>query len=467
MNELKGYNFKADVHLYEFDGVKIFLDVNSGAVHLLDDLAFMFLSNLVDADGDFSKAVYMTSLRYPIEEVKEVEEEIKEAVKQKTLFTSREKIDLDLNSMRIKALCLNVAHVCNMKCRYCFAGQGNFGGKPSLMSKDTGKKALDFLVQRSGNIRNLEVDFFGGEPLLNFEVVKSLIAYGRELEKKTGKKFNFTLTTNAVLLNEKILDYLVDENISLILSLDGRKETNDRNRILNNGQGTYDLIVPHIKMTKAKKPISFYVRGTFTRDNLDFVSDVKHIVDLGIDALSLEPAVGENEDEFAIKKEDLPQVLKEYENLTRLLWEYYERGKEILFFHYNLNLMGGPCIAKRITGCGAGFEYLAVTPEGDIYPCHQFIGDDCYYMGNVWTGELREEIKAVFAQNNLNNKEECLDCWARYFCGGGCHANNLKRNCDMKKPDEISCTMHRKRIEGAIYLDIMKRLQKNNPLAGI
>lgn len=457
MEMLRNYDFDAHIHLYKFDGLNILLDVNSGAVHLLDDMGFCFMLNLKQNQGDFNKAVKQTADIYPLKEVKEIEEEIRQKTKENSLFTFPQDINLDLTGMQVKALCLNVAHACNMKCTYCFAGQGSFGGKPALMASDTGKKALDFLVQKSGKARNLEVDFFGGEPLLNFKVVKEIVAYGRELEKTTGKKFNFTLTTNALLLDEETLDYLVANDISLILSLDGRKEVNDRHRLLNNGEGSYEIIVPHIKLTAAKNPPSFYVRGTFSRKNLDFALDLKHIIDLGIETVSLEPAVGENID-FAIQKEDLPQVLKEYENLTRLLWQYYEEGKDIHFFHYNLDLQQGPCIAKRITGCGAGYEYLAVTPEGDIYPCHQFIGNKSYYMGNVTGEEFNVNIRDNFACNNLNNKEECLRCWARYFCGGGCHANNLKRNGDISVPDEISCTMHKKRIEGAIYLDIRKKL---------
>lgn len=461
MELLKDYNFSADIHLYQFDGLNILLDVNSGAVHLLDDLGFCFLSKLIENRGDFLAAERETALFYPVEQIKELEEEIKQGIKNESLFTSPQKVELDFTRMQVKALCLNVAHACNMQCTYCFAGKGDFGGPPSLMTAETGKKALDFLIEKSGEVRNLEVDFFGGEPLLNFEVVKEIVAYGREREKAAGKKFNFTLTTNALLLDEEILDYLVNQNISLILSLDGRKEVNDRHRILNSGKGSYDLIVPHIMMTRDKKGASFYVRGTFTRQNLDFSRDFKHIVDLGIDTLSLEPAVGDDQ-VFAIQEEDLPYVLKEYENLTRLLLQYYEEGRDILFFHYNLNLQKGPCLAKRITGCGAGYEYLAVTPEGDIYPCHQFIGNRFYLMGNVKTGELKEEIRNIFADNHLYNKEECMECWARYFCGGGCHANHLRRNGDITVPDEVSCTMHRKRIEGAIYLDIRKKMEKRN-----
>ncbi|SHH21450.1 uncharacterized protein SAMN02745221_01941 [Thermosyntropha lipolytica DSM 11003] len=461
----RDYDFKADVHLYQFDGLNILLDVNSGAIHLLDDLGFAFISTLLNNQGDFVQTAKEMSFLYPPQQIKEIEEEVRQRVKEGSLFTPRQQIELDFTRMPVKALCLNVAHTCNMRCTYCFAGQGDFGGKPELMTAETARKALDFLLARSGEVKHLEIDFFGGEPLLNLEVVKETVAYGREREKDTGKKFNFTLTTNALRLDEATLDYLLDNDISLILSLDGRREINDRHRILPDGQGSYDLILPHIMMARDRNPGGFYVRGTFTRENLDFSEDLKHIVDLGIDTLSLEPAIGDDKD-LAISEKDLPYVLSEYENLTRLLWRYYEEGREISFFHYNLHLQQGPCLAKRITGCGAGYEYLAVTPKGDIYPCHQFIGRDGYLMGNVETGEIKEEIRDLFACNNLNNKEKCMQCWARYFCGGGCHASHLRRNGDITVPDEVSCAMHRKRIEGAIYLDIRKKMHKENRLTG-
>ncbi len=344
-----------------------------------------------------------------------------------------------------------------MKCRYCFASQGDFGMNPCLMSLATGKRALDFLIDKSGLVKNLEVDFFGGEPLLNATMLKELVEYGRQREAECGKHFNFTLTTNALLLDDNIIDFVIDNNISVILSLDGRPETNDRHRVLNNDEGSYQLIVPNIKKIVEKKPVSYFIRGTFTRQNLDFSQDLKHIVDLGFDAVSLEPAVGPT-NEYSIQEADLPQVLLEYERLTDLLCNYHKTGKELHFFHYNLDLQKGPCLAKRQSGCGAGVEYLVVTPEGNIYPCHQFVGEDEFLMGNIYDSELDREIIRRFSENRLTDKKACLRCWARNFCGGGCHANAYHCNGDMSMPDRVSCTMHRKRIEGAIYLEIVKKM---------
>ncbi|MEN6461711.1 MAG: thioether cross-link-forming SCIFF peptide maturase [Syntrophomonas sp.] len=343
--------------------------------------------------------------------------------------------------------------------KYCFASQGVFGLKPSLMSLETGKQSLDFVIEKSGGIKNIEVDFFGGEPLLNIDVVKELVQYGRQREVETGKHFNFTLTTNALLLDDDSMDFIIDNGISVILSLDGRPEVNDFHRILNNGQGSYDLVLPNIKKMVARNPVSYYVRGTFSRKNLDFASDLEHLLELGFDCISLEPAVG-TDNSHSIKKDDLPRVLEEYERLTDVLLDYHQQGKNVHFFHYNLDLQKGPCIAKRTSGCGAGNEYIVITPEGDIYPCHQFVGEDKFYMGNVMNGELNEEIKSLFQHNRLPDKE-CRDCWARYFCGGGCHANAYHNSGDISKPDTTSCTMHKKRIEGAIYLDLQKQLSKN------
>jgi uncharacterized protein len=326
-----------------------------------------------------------------------------------------------------------------------------------LMSLETGKHALDYLMEQSGPIHNLEVDFFGGEPLLTADMLKQLVAYGRQLESLWNKHINFTLTTNALLITDEIIDFVKAEDLSVILSLDGRPETNDRHRILNNGTGTYDLIVPKIKKMVDSKPKSYYIRGTFTKKNLDFSEDLRHIAELGFDAISLEPAVGENNG-YSIQTEDLEQVLVEYENLTNLLSEYKRAGREIDFFHFNLDMQKGPCLAKRLSGCGAGMEYLVVTPNGDIYPCHQFVGEKNFLLGNISDGQLNEQLRSDFAHNHLQNKSECRKCWARYFCGGGCHANAYHANGDISKPSQVSCIMHQKRIEGAIFLETMERL---------
>lgn len=461
MYRLANYDFAANIHIYRWKELNILLDVNSGAIHVLDEMACDFINSLVKHQGDFYLAAEDCSIRYPSEEVMEVADELLALYEEGELFTPEEEISLDLSVLPIKALCLNVAHACNMKCRYCFAQQGNFGQKPALMSFDVGKKAFDFLVNSSGRVKNLEVDFFGGEPLLNFEVVKSLVLYGRRLEQETNKHFNFTLTTNTLLLDEEIRDFIIDHDIAVILSMDGRPETHDRHRILNNGEGSYELVLPQIRQMVDCNPISYYVRGTFTRYNLDFTRDLRHIIDLGFDCLSLEPATGGTDSPYAIKSDDLPRVLQEYEQLTEALLEYYHAGRDIHFFHYNLNLQQGPCLAKRRSGCGAGVDYLAITPEGDIYPCHQFIGEKEFYMGNVDSGLLDHNVQDIFQTNHLENKPQCKQCWARNFCGGGCHANNYFSNGNIAVPAEISCTMHKKRIEGAIYQDLQKRADGN------
>lgn len=457
MFSLAAYDFKANIHMYKFRDLNIVMDVNSGAIHLFDEVAYDLLRNIIQYQGDLYRAAEACKQKFSAAAIAEAVEEILALYEEGALFTEDEDIDFEWLEVPVKALCLNIAHSCNMRCTYCFAGQGSFGMQAAIMSVETGKKALDFLIARSAGIKNLEVDFFGGEPLLNLDMMKEMVAYGRQREVQDNKKFNFTLTTNAVLLDDDVMNWVLDNDISVILSLDGRREVNDRHRLLADGRGSYDLILPHIKEMVGRNPVSCYVRGTFTRQNLDFSEDVKHLAELGFDAISLEPAVGHNE--LAIREEDLPQVLEEYEKLTLLLWDYYQAGQDIHFFHYNLNLQQGPCIAKRSSGCGAGCEYLVVTPTGDIYPCHQFIGEADFYMGNVSTGQVDRHVVERFRHNRLKDKE-CRFCWARYFCGGGCHANAWHQSGDMSQPDAVTCAMHRKRIENAIYLDLQKNLMK-------
>lgn len=452
-----GYDFAAGIHLFRWKELNLLLDVNSGAIHILDDISCRFIEKLRDYAGDSDQVMEDLEADYSGNELREVVEELESAHKVGAIFTEADILLADLSDLPIKAICLNVAHACNMKCRYCFASQGDFGMNPCLMSLETGQRALDFLIEKSGRVKNLEVDFFGGEPLLNAVMLRELVQYGRQREEESGKHFNFTLTTNALLLNDVMIDFVINNSISVILSLDGRPETNDMHRILNNGEGSYPLIVPNIKKLVEKKPVSYYIRGTFTRHNLDFSRDLQHIIDLGFDAVSLEPAVGP-ENEYSIQEADLPLVLEEYERLTDLLCDYHHAGRDVHFFHYNLELQKGPCLAKRHSGCGAGVEYLVVTPAGDIYPCHQFVGENEFLMGNIYNDQLNGEIKQRFINNRLRNKEDCLRCWARYFCGGGCHANAYHTNGDMAKPAGVSCVMHRKRIEGAIYLDMTKKM---------
>lgn len=454
---LTNYDFQAHSHLFKWQGYNFLLDVNSGAVHVLDETSYKFINRLMQVKGDYKLARESLAQEISATELDEISAEIAAAIEAGSLFSPPELWPVDLSFMQIKALCLNVAHACNMKCSYCFASQGDFGMDASLMSLETARQSLDFLIQKSGAVKNLEVDFFGGEPLLVAPMLKELVKYGRELEKQHNKQINFTLTTNALLLDDDIIQFILDEKIAVILSLDGRPETNDRQRMLNDGSGSYDMIVPKIKKMVDSQPTSYFVRGTFTRQNLDFTRDLQHLVELGFKSVSLEPAVG-NDPDFSIQAEDLPAVLREYEKLTGLLYDYRLAGKPIDFFHYNLDLQQGPCLAKRISGCGAGIEYLAVTPAGDIYPCHQFVGEARFLMGNVFTGFIDEKIRLSFASHHLQNKKECLSCWARYFCGGGCHANAYHSNNDISIPSEVSCRMHRKRIEGAIYLETIRKL---------
>lgn len=457
MFQLVNYDFHANIHSYKFKETNILLDVNSGAVHLLDDQAALLVQNLIRHQGDFYRAMEDCYFKYSMDELTDTVYELLGLWEEGSLFTEKdEDVKPDLSSLSIKAVCLNVAHLCNMKCDYCFASQGDFNTQKGLMSIEIGQSAIDFLIAQSKGRHSLEVDFFGGEPLLNMPVVEQIVRYARQRGQETGQHFSFTLTTNGVLLNDEILDFIIAHDIGIILSLDGRPEVNDRHRMLNNGQGSYNIVLPNIKKAIARNPVSYYVRGTFTHDNLSFSLDVQHLAEQGIEALSMEPAVGAG-NEFSIRAQDLPEVLNEYEKLTDLLINYYDNGRELTFFHYNLDLQKGPCLAKRITGCGAGTEYLVITPEGDIYPCHRFVGHKEFYLGNLEQNHINENISAAFAANNLENKPECMRCWARYYCGGGCHANNYSRSQDISIPDEISCQMHKKRIEAAIYLDIHKR----------
>ena len=452
-----GYDFEADMHLFQYQELKIMLDVNSGAIHVLDDVSALFIEKLRECDGDSSQVIAELRGEIAEQDLLEVAAELAAAYEAQAAFSLAETVTYDISDLPIKALCLNVAHACNMRCRYCFASQGDFGMQPGLMTLQTGQQALEFLIEASGPVKNLEVDFFGGEPLLNAVMLQELVRYARQREEECGKHFNFTLTTNAVLLDDKIIDFVINNDIGVILSLDGRPRTNDLHRILNNGEGSYAQIVPRIKAMVDRQPVSCYIRGTFTRHNLDFSEDLQHIIDLGLESVSLEPAVGPNH-EYSIQAEDLPQVLAEYERLTDLLSHYRQKGQKIDFFHYNLDLQKGPCLAKRQSGCGAGVEYLVVTPEGDIYPCHQFVGEVEFKMGNIFTATLDQKIKHRFVHNRLGDKPTCQVCWARNFCGGGCHANAYHANGDMSQPDQVSCAMHRKRIEGAIYLEMLPAL---------
>ena len=390
-------------------------------------------------------------------EVQEALDEIQYLIDAEELLTTDQYhdyvVDFKKRKTVVKALCLHIAHDCNLACQYCFAEEGEYHGRRALMSFEVGKKALDFLIANSGNRRNLEVDFFGGEPLMNREVVKQLVEYGRSKEKEYNKNFRFTMTTNGVLLNDEIMDYCNREMSNVVLSLDGRKEVNDKMRPFRGGKGSFDLIVPKFqKFAEMRGDRDYYVRGTFTRHNLDFSKDVTEFADLGFRSMSIEPVVAKPEEEYAIREEDLPQIMEEYDHLAE---EYIKRKKEgrgFNFFHFNIDLNQGPCVAKRLSGCGSGTEYLAVTPWGDLYPCHQFVGQEEFLLGNVDTGVTNERIRDEFKLCNVYAKDKCRDCFARFYCSGGCAANSYNFHGSITDAYDIGCAMQKKRIECAIMI---------------
>ncbi len=452
------------IHQYKNNGYNIVLDVNSGSVHVVDDVMYDVIPLYEEALNNKNEKEQIPQIiidklnnQYDISVVTEAIEEVTKLYEDELLFTEDiyEKYITDFKKRKtvVKAMCLHIAHDCNLACKYCFAEEGEYHGRRALMTYEVGKKALDFLIANSGSRVNLEVDFFGGEPLMNWDVVKQLVEYGRSQEEKYNKKFRFTLTTNGVLLNDDIMEFANKEMANVVLSLDGRKEINDENRPFRNGKGSYDVIVPKfVKFAKEREDKSYYVRGTFTRKNLDFSKDVIHFADLGFKHMSIEPVVGDDYEEYAIKEEDLPVIMAEYDKLAV---EYIKRQKEgngFNFFHFNIDLTQGPCVAKRLSGCGSGTEYLAVTPWGDFYPCHQFVGNEKFLMGNVDTGIVRKDIQDEFKLCNVYAKPKCSKCFARYYCSGGCNANAYNFHGDIKDAYDIGCEMQRKRIECAIMI---------------
>ena len=457
------------IHQYKNNGYNIVMDIASGSVHVVDDVVYDAIAMLEPAIGEIESAMPIPaearaeakqklSEIYPEADVEEALSDVQELIDAEELYTKdiyhNYVMDFKKRKTVVKALCLHIAHDCNLACRYCFAEEGEYHGRRALMSFEVGKKALDFLIANSGNRRNLEVDFFGGEPLMNWNVVKQLVEYGRSQEEPHNKKFRFTLTTNGVLLNDEIMEFCNREMANVVLSLDGRKEVNDRMRPTSNGHGSsYDIIVPKFqKFAKSREDRDYYVRGTFTRNNLDFSEDVKHYADLGFEQLSMEPVVAAPEEPYSIREEDLPQILEEYD---RLAVEYLKRrkeGKGFNFFHFMIDLSQGPCVAKRLSGCGSGTEYLAVTPWGDFYPCHQFVGNEKFLMGNVDTGIVREDIRDEFKLCNVYAKEKCRDCFARFYCSGGCAANSYNFHGKITDTYDIGCEMQKKRIECAIMI---------------
>lgn len=454
---------KYQVHQYKNNGYNIVLDVNSGAVHVVDDVVYDVLALYVQYWQTCSEKAMPQMIaaqlkdKYPEEEVVEAFGELMELKETGQLFTvdAYEDVAAGFKNRQtvVKALCLHIAHDCNLACRYCFAEEGEYHGRRALMSFEVGKAALDFLIANSGSRRNLEVDFFGGEPTLNMDVVKELVAYGREQEKLHNKNFRFTLTTNGVLLNEDIMEFANREMANVVLSIDGRKEVNDRMRPFQNGTGSYDLIVPKFqKFAQSRNQQQYYVRGTFTHHNLDFSKDVLHLADLGFTQISVEPVVAQEADDYAIRREDLPQLFEQYDILAKEMIRREKEGHGFQFFHFMIDLEGGPCVAKRLSGCGSGTEYLAVTPWGDLYPCHQFVGNEKFLMGNVAEGVKNTQIREMFQGCNVYAKEKCRDCFARFYCSGGCAANAYNFHGDIHEAYEIGCELQKKRVECAIMI---------------
>ena len=443
------------VHQYKNNGYNIVLDVNSGAIHIVDDLTYDVIALWEETSRE--EIIQRLNKTYDEAEIREAIEEIEELQKTGVLFTPDDYeeyiADVTKRPTVVKALCLHIAHDCNLACRYCFAEEGEYHGRRALMSYEVGKAALDFLIANSGNRRNLEVDFFGGEPTLNFQVVKDLVAYGREQEKIHNKNFRFTLTTNGVLLNDDIMEFANKEMDNVVLSIDGRKEVNDYMRPFRGGQGSYDVIVPKFqKFADSRNQERYYVRGTYTHHNLDFSKDVLHLADLGFKQISVEPVVAQETDDYAIREEDLPQLFAEYDALAKEMVKRKKEGKAFNFFHFMIDLEGGPCVAKRLSGCGSGTEYLAVTPWGDLYPCHQFVGNEDFLMGNVFEGLKRTDIRDSFKSCNVYSKEKCRECFARFYCSGGCAANSYNFHGDIHNTYDIGCALQKKRVECAIMI---------------
>ena len=446
------------IHKYSLNGYNIVMDTNSGAVHLFDDAPFAMLDYLDDGVPDKPPKAMLDGLkdRFPEATLREGYDEILELYRNDQLYSrdEYEKFASLMKNAPIKSMCLNIAHDCNLRCRYCFAEQGDFGGQRMLMPFSVAKSAIDFLVSHSGTRHNLEVDFFGGEPLMNFDVVKKTVAYARGLEKANSKNFRFTITTNGLLLDDDKIDFINREMSNCILSLDGRKEVNDRLRFRVDGSGSYDSIVPKFQRLVARRPKDrdYYVRGTFSKHNLDFLNDIKHFLALGFDEISVEPVVSDTKLDYSIQEEDLPRVFEEYDRLSKFMIERAKAGKGFDFFHFMIDLNQGPCAIKRLRGCSCGNEYVAVTPTGDIYPCHQFVGKDEWKMGSVITGELNESMKNDFAMTNVYTKPECKNCWAKFYCSGGCNANNLEYEGNIRKPHSISCKLEQKRLECSVMI---------------
>ena len=446
------------IHQYRMNGYNIVLDVNSGCVHVVDDVAYDIIA-LFEETPRAEIAAAMAG-KYPEVSAEDIEGILDDVAQMKadgTLFSEDIYADIAFDfkarSTVVKALCLHVTHDCNLACRYCFAEEGEYHGKRALMSFEVGRQALDFLIESSGNRTNLEVDFFGGEPLMNWDVVKQLVAYGRSREAETGKKFRFTVTTNGVLLNDEMMDFINQEMHNVVLSIDGRRQVNDFMRPFRSGKGSYDLILPKFKkMAESRNQQQYYVRGTYTHHNLDFAEDVLHLADEGFEQISVEPVVAPSTADYAIQEADIPALCQEYEKLAEAILARRRAGNGFNFFHFMIDLSGGPCVYKRISGCGAGTEYLAVTPWGDLYPCHQFVGNTDFLLGNVRDGIVNTELRDRFKMVNVYAKDTCKNCFSKFHCSGGCAANAYNFTGDILKPYEIGCELQRKRLECALMI---------------
>lgn len=445
------------IHKYKLAGYNIVLDVNSGGVHVVDDLTYDILDNIEPpfAEKCPENVIEKLSKFHRKEDILTCYDEVVELYNEKILFSDDFFEDIEDVSVDspIKSLCLHVSHDCNLKCDYCFASSGDFGSRRMLMTSETGKKAVDFLIDMSGDRESLEIDFFGGEPLMNKEAIKEIVAYARIQEKKHNKKISFTLTTNGMLLDDDMTEFINNEMSNVVLSLDGRKEVNDRVRRRSDDKGSYDIIMPKFKnLIEKRGNKDYYIRGTFTGYNLDFSDDVYSIFEAGFDNISVEPVVAKPSEPYAITECALPAVFKEYDKLALRILESRKDGHFLNFFHFMINLDQGPCAIKRMKGCGCGNEYIAVTPEGDIYPCHQFVGDEAFRMGNIFEGSFDTDIKKKFSMANVYNKPECRRCWAKFYCSGGCNANNYHFCGDISSAYKLSCQMQKKRLECAIML---------------
>ena len=446
------------IHKYKLNGYNICLDVHSGAVHVIDDIAYDILDFCDENMPECPPDAVMSALsgKYGADEVAETYAALYELYREGQLFSpdDYEKFADLMTNAPIKSMCINISHDCNLRCEYCFAAKGDFGHGRCLMSAETAKKAIDFIIENSGTRHNLEVDFFGGEPLMNFDVVKQTVEYARSIEKQYNKNFRFTITTNGLLLDSENTEYINREMSNVVLSLDGRKEVNDRLRVTPNGKGCFDVIVPKYQELVSKRSADkdYYIRGTFTKYNLDFTEDVLKINELGFDQISIEPVVSDPKLDYSVKYEDLPRVFEEYDRLANTIIDARKKGRGFNFFHFMIDLDQGPCAVKRLRGCGCGNEYVAVTPQGDIYPCHQFVGNEEYKMGNLNDGSFNTDMKRMFAKNNVYTKENCKNCWAKFYCSGGCSANNFQYEGSVAKPHKISCELEKKRLECAIMI---------------